>query len=119
MGGVGGEGVGGWEYSLAANFFTPLTQNFRDLAIGKLSFQDFFCKKMSQSMSANSLNVFISGLDEELEIGTATQFSKFFTLKKRLRPKSKDYFLFLGRSILLYSLPSLTWANILSNQPPA
>lgn len=39
-------------------------------------------------MGANSLDVFISSLDEELEIGAATQFSKFFTLKKCLGPKS-------------------------------
>ena len=39
-------------------------------------------------MGANSLDVFISSLDEELEIGAATQLSKFFTLKKCLGPKS-------------------------------
>lgn len=39
-------------------------------------------------MGANSLDVLISSLDEELEIGAATQLSKFFTLKKCLGPKS-------------------------------
>ena len=61
------------------------------LVIGKLNFEGFFCtfeEKMYPSVSANSLDVFISSLDKELEIGAATQFSKFFTLKKRLRPES-------------------------------
>ena len=65
--------------------------------IGKSSFKGFFCtfeEKMSPSVGANSLDVFISSLDEELEIGAATQFSKFFTLKKRLWPKSIIFLLF-------------------------
>ena len=52
---------------------------------------------MSPSVSANSLDVFISSLDKELEIGAATQFSKFFTLKKRLRPESINLLSFFRR----------------------
>ena len=42
-------------------------------------------------MGANSLDVFISSLDEKLEVGVAPQLSKFFTFKKSLRPKNLDY----------------------------
>ena len=41
-------------------------------------------------MGANSLDVFISSLDEKLEVGVAPQLSKFFTFKKSLRPKNQN-----------------------------
>ena len=44
------------------------------------------------SVGANSLDVFISSLDEKLEVGVAPQLSKFFTFKKSLRPKNLDKF---------------------------
>lgn len=47
----------------------------------------YILRRMSRSVCANSLDVFVSSLDEVLEIRTATQFSKFFTLKKRFGPE--------------------------------
>ena len=47
-------------------------------------------KEEYASVGANSLDVFISSLDEKLEVGVAPQLSKFFTFKKSLRPKNLD-----------------------------
>ena len=57
------------------------------------------------SVGANSLDVFISSLDEELEIGTPTQLAKFFTLQKCLRPKS----LFISCCILHWCIIDLLY----------
>ena len=57
----------------------------------QLSCQKLHCtysRENVPSVGADSLDVFISSLDEELEIGTAAQLSKFFALQKCLRPKS-------------------------------
>ena len=47
-------------------------------------------KEEYASVGTNSLDVFISSLDEKLEVGVAPQLSKFFTFKKGLRPKNLD-----------------------------